>query len=449
MKYRGRKYLGNVRAIVWLLRMVVGALFVFAGLVKGIDLWGFVFKIEEYLGVWGISEPRSIVFLVAMTLAGAEFLLGLLLVAGLYRKPTVVLMSVFELFMLPLTLYIYIFDPVSDCGCFGDALIISNAATFWKNVAICAALVYLWRFNDKTPSLYSDYSRWLVVLSAVVYFMVVAVYGYNVQPMVDFRSFPMGTDIAMGDDISDADDGGDAAQLSFIYERDGIKRTFDVDSLPDSTWTFVGRVGDVDMEPQSEALVLMDDSGDLLDDVVPESGDCLMLVMTEPTRTEISFSFILNEIGRQLEENGGALIAVTAGGRSAAERWRDLSMAAYPVYLGVDTQLKELVRGTMALVYLKDGRIVWKRSLSTVDDRDLIEAVDSHTLEDYAPVGNMFFKVLTVGEIVFLMLLRLLDSTGRLVAWRIRRRRWMRRLKMLNNSTHHLTDSDYKDEKTD
>ena len=105
---------------VWVLRLLIGGVFVMSGLVKSLDLWGFVYKIEEYLAIWDMSQPRTIVFMLAMGVAGYEFVLGLLLAMGCYKRVAPWGLFLTMVVMLPLTAYIWIADPVSDCGCFGD-----------------------------------------------------------------------------------------------------------------------------------------------------------------------------------------------------------------------------------------------------------------------------------------------------------------------------------------
>ena len=46
--------------------------------------------------------------------------------------------------------------------------------------------------------------------------------------------------------------------------------------------------------------------------------------------------------------------------------WADISMASYPIYTADETTLKQLSRGTMSVVYTKDGVVQWKRSLWSV-----------------------------------------------------------------------------------
>ncbi|MDE5954087.1 MAG: DoxX family membrane protein, partial [Duncaniella sp.] len=143
--------------MVWTVRVVIGAVFVVSGFAKSIDPWGSYYKIYEYLDVWGWDIPSALVVLAAFALGGFEFVWGCLLLLGCYRRVAVWLLLLMMAFMLPLTLYIAIADPVADCGCFGDFWIISNTATFLKNIVITQLLLYLAVFNRRVDGLFFPY----------------------------------------------------------------------------------------------------------------------------------------------------------------------------------------------------------------------------------------------------------------------------------------------------
>ena len=134
---------------VWIVRILIGAVFILSGFVKGIDPWGSFIKINEYFTVWGWDIPRSLVTCAAFALGAFEFIWGMLLLLGCYRRASVWLLSLIMAVMLPLTLYIAVWSPVDDCGCFGDFLILSNTATFIKNLFISAGLLYLIIYNTR------------------------------------------------------------------------------------------------------------------------------------------------------------------------------------------------------------------------------------------------------------------------------------------------------------
>lgn len=409
-------------------RLIIGALFVISGMAKDIDLWGTVYKIEEYLHVWGITQPRTIVFMGALCLSGAEFILGALLLLGCCRRWVPILLAVMMAFMLPLTLYIYISNPVSDCGCFGDFLVLSNAATFWKNVLITAAVVFLLKYNRSVMPYFNPYSQWIVITLLSAYLLAVGLYGYNIQPMIDFRSFPVGSSLLPDEDSSEDDESTD--DIVFIYEKDGKQSEFSLDALPDSTWTFVDRI---DRSPSTDSrteLTVYDlDGNDATAEAISGEGEEMILVIPQLQRAEVSWTYFLNEMSEFMARRGGMMVALV-GGDASVEAWADLSMASYPIYTAEATTLKELARGNMALVYAKDGKVVWKRSMALMDT-SVTDAMlfDSEKPETFVTGGTSFFKGLTATMLVALFALYLLDSTGRIVKWRIARRRALRKPK--------------------
>ena len=247
--------------IVRLVQVLVGLFFIFSGCTKGIDPMGTGLKIMEYLGLAGQSIDLSLATYLAVGLNVLEALLGTLLLLGIGRRWVSIVTLVLMVPMTCLTLYIYIAHPVADCGCFGDALKISNGATFWKNVVLLLLLTLLVRHRDALYALRS--LRAQVVTGAT---MALVLLSFNIYPLlylptIDFRPYKVGTPISHFYERS-ADDG-----MRYIYERGGEERTLTTDELAtiDSTWTYV-RYEELAAKPaherESEAdLILLDAQG--------------------------------------------------------------------------------------------------------------------------------------------------------------------------------------------
>lgn len=358
-------------AVIWFLRIAVGSLFVMSGFVKGVDLWGFVFKIEEYMAVWGIPQPRSVAVTAGIFLCGYELVFGFLLATGCYKRFAVWALSAMMAFMLPLTLYIAVADPVSDCGCFGDFWVVSNTFTFLKNLVISAALAVLLVFNHKLRSgIFEPAIQWIVGAWVSLYIIIVALYGYNVQPMLDFRPYPVGSPLIPVEQTDDEED-DHAEEMTFIYERDGERRGFKIDSLPDSTWTFVERTEPADVggaDASSAQLAIYDRDGeDVTREAVSTDGEELLLVIPELQRVDISYTYFLNELKQWADTSGVEMVCLIGADADGIDFWKDVSMASYEVYSAEDTKLKEISRGTMSLVELEDGLVKAKYTLSSID----------------------------------------------------------------------------------
>lgn len=350
---------------VWALRIAVGALFIYSGFVKLIDLWGFIYKIEEYLAVWGHPMPRSINLIAALLISATEFIGGAMLLTGSYKRSAVVILTAMMAFMLPLTAYIYIADPVSDCGCFGDALTISNGATLLKNIAITLALLLLWRHNRSVKqNIFIPELQWIPLVACAWFAIELGLTCYNVQPMIDFRQYPEQSQL-------NPDETCHNTQIEFIYSNGKETKKFTPDNIPsDTAWHFVDRI-EPPASDTSGQFTIFDHDDDITDDAIITSGKQMLLTIPELARADVSYTYFINELVRMCHKHNIDFIAIIATDPKNIEAWIDFSLADYPCYSADDTQLKELARGNMALTYLNDGKIIWKRTVSSVASKNI------------------------------------------------------------------------------
>lgn len=376
---------------IWILRIGVGSVFIMSGFVKAIDIWGVVFKFEEYFTSWQIEVPSSLSVMGAMALSSLEFVLGCLLLLGCFRRTVVWALMAMMAVMLPLTLYVWIKDPVPDCGCFGDFIILSNGATFLKNIVLVAALAVLIVYNKRVACLFHPYSQWLCGVACLVFVTLVELFGFNVQPMIDFRSFPEGTSLL----VEEEDDASDS-EFEFIYSHDGEERAFRTDSLPDSSWVFVDRRligGNLDTENKTELLVTDEDGEDITGDIISGSGPEMLVVVPQAERADMFYTSFTNDLNSVMNRLGGSLIELTDVAADSIDSMRDYFMAEYSIYHAESTVLKELSRGVVSVVMLKDGVISWKRNMGSIDV-EKIAASDNPAklLDDLYPDGAAILK---------------------------------------------------------
>ncbi len=390
---------------VWIFRIIVGVTFILSGITKLVDLWGTVFKIEDYLNVWQWDIPRTVVLMGAMALSTFEFVSGLLLLSGCYRRVLTWLVAMLMTGMLVLTAYIWYADPVSDCGCFGDFIILSNGATFAKNVVLMAMIVYLIRYNSRGTSLFKAPIQWIVVTVAVFYSITISLVGFNIQPLLDFRPYPVGTPL-LGDEQADDD-------VRFVYSRDGVEEVFGSDQLPDEDagWTYVRRIEPDDAGDKTLTAYDPVTGEDVTYDYLEGADSLLILVLPEPKRADLSNTYLINELSDVIERDGSSMVALLATSDRGIERWVDHSMAAYPCLRVEDTSLKQLSRGVMSMVWVTQDTVRWKRTVAsiTMDDVDRIVSGKA-SLSSLAIDGPYQFIRLTVVLGGFLIVLYLLQT---------------------------------------
>jgi uncharacterized membrane protein YphA (DoxX/SURF4 family) len=377
------KYEKWCQVLTLLMRLTVGGVFIFSGFTKGIDPWGTCYKITDYFTAMGLEQWSATALFIAAALAALEFTLGVLIAVGAYRRGAPILALLLLLVMTPLTLWLAVTGAVPDCGCFGDALHLSNWATFGKNILLLLGVVYLLLFNTSLRGVYGPAVQWAVIALSFVFIMAIAYYGYFVQPLIDYRPYPVGTRL-----VTTADEDTDESEddFIFIYSKNGEEHEFTIDSLPDENdgWEYVTRYHA--RRPQGKIIIqngddlnsiaIQDEDGiDVTIDVLGDSRRTVLLLFPALEQVGVVNSFALNEMNDAALVSDAQVVGLTSATAEQVEDWRDLSMASYPIYYMDDSELKMVARGNPAVVYVEDGVIKWKRTLSSLDNVEQAESL--------------------------------------------------------------------------
>lgn len=350
------------------LRILVGAVFAFSGFVKAIDPWGVLYKFEEYISAIGADWLSPFLLFGAFAVSVFEFVLGVMLIVGAYRRISVWLSLLTLMVMTPLTLWLALTNAVPDCGCFGEAIHLSNWTTFWKNVVLLIAILYLLLFNVRLSNVYSPSIQWIVTTVTAIFISMVAFYGYFYQPMIDFRPYKTGEGI-LSDTGSDLLD--ETNDFVFVYEKNGKQKEFEINDIPtdeDTAWTFIERKEKTSKKRSSLklGLNLKENDEDVTENVIKTQGDQIIFIFSDLKEIDITYTYLINVIDDFARKQNVDIIGVTGDSTNEIEEWNDMSMATYPIYSADDTELKVIARGNPAVVYLKDGSIVWKRTLQSI-----------------------------------------------------------------------------------
>lgn len=354
--------------------MVVGATFVFSGFVKAIDPLGFAYKIEDYLIELQLTELFPLALPAAIFMVVAEFTLGVSLLLGVYRKWTVRLIGLFMVFFTPLTLWIAIANPVEDCGCFGDALTISNWATFYKNLVLLAGtglLLFKWR---KITPLFGKSTGRVALLFTVVFGVLFSIYNVVRLPVMDFRPYHVGANIPQKMYVDP--EKADVLETLFIYSKDGVEQEFTEENYPwdDSTWTYVDmttRVVKEGVKPEIEDFSM----GTIYYD--EEEGQWIAgenitdLVLSEPTYSFLMVAHSLEDarwkhldrfrdVHRFAEENGYPFYLVTASPADVVGQWEEENRTGFQFTHADERVLKTVTRANPGLLLMKEGTVLHK-----------------------------------------------------------------------------------------
>ena len=222
-------------------RFLLAVVFTFSGFIKANDPLGTVYKVQDYLEAWGLLSLKSgaLPYVLALAVGVFEFALGIYLLFGIRRRLAPFLTLLVMCFMTPLTLWLAISNPISDCGCFGDAVVLTNWETFAKNVVLLIAAVSVFRGSRHLFKLVTDKVDWLVALYSFVFIIFFSTFTFRHLPVFDFRPYHIGSDIREKMEIPEGEKPS-VLETVFIYAKEGKEQVFTIDNLPgDTTWTFL------------------------------------------------------------------------------------------------------------------------------------------------------------------------------------------------------------------
>lgn len=400
-------------------RVLIGLVFIFSGFVKAVDPLGSAYKYQDYFVAWGLDWLSFFALPMSFVLSTLEFLLGVCILLAVYRRISTILVFLFMLFMTPFTLYIAIANPVSDCGCFGDALVISNWETFFKNIVLLAAAISLFLWYKKMYAFFSYKMYWLLVLFSTSFILAVSFYCHQNLPILDFRPYKIGKSIPEGMKIPEGAT-PDKDITTFIYEKDGVQQEFSLEDAPmsDSTWVFVdarNRVVKGYQPPINNFNIVNSLGDDITEEVLQHSGYTFLLIAHKLEKAEESNVDRINEIYDYSRQYGYAFYCLTGSAAEAIAEWVDNTGADYPICTTDEITLKTIIRSNPGLLLIKEGVIYNKWHNNNIPENDeLDQPLDASPLGQIAPdrEGVRLFRIVLL-FIIPLVLLYFADGKSR------------------------------------
>lgn len=386
--------------LTWLFRLLLGGTFIFSGFVKAIDPWGTLYKFAEYMSAMGLPALHTLLLTGVFALCSFEFILGFVLCIGSYRKSAPIIALAFMCVMLPLTLWIALSDPVNDCGCFGDFYIISNWATFWKNIFLTIMAIWLVKFSRTRIAIISPAFQWMGVVISLAFILTISFTGYLFQPLIDFRPYKYGTQLT-GSAEETSDD-----NYIFLYEKgDSIKEFGIDDELPDekSGWAFVerresGTLGNKEPHTGKDKtfrIWSLDGNDDVTETALTGEGKEVLLLMPDMADVSPATTWKINALHEWIDKQGGDMIAVSNGSPQQIADWEEMALPEYDLYTADDTAIKEVARGNPSVVLLDNGNIVWKSALTSINAELMDEEGAEYSPNEIITQPYNFLKKLT------------------------------------------------------
>ncbi|MFO7827690.1 MAG: DoxX family protein [Bacteroidales bacterium] len=358
-------------------RLILGIVFIFSGFVKAVDPLGSTYKFIDYFDAFSLEFLSFAAFPLAVLLSALEFVIGFSLIFATKQKITAWITLIFIGFFTILTFFLAIFNPVTDCGCFGDAIIMSNWETFWKNVFLMIFTIIVF-INRKKFEIYWKSSRqWLIIIITFIFIVSVSLYSYNNLPIIDFRPYNVGANIPekmiIPEDAPKAE-----YETKLLYEKGGKIVEFSLDNLPDSTWEWVETKNILVKEgytpPIHDFSIQTPDGNDITDIILNDPKFTFLMIAYDLNKANTKNIEQINQLAQYCQKSGKCnFICLTASVESEINEFKKETEAPYMFYSTDEITLKTIVRANPGIVLLKKGIVLNKWHHRNLPDVDEIE----------------------------------------------------------------------------
>lgn len=430
-----------LRVVANLCRVVLGVVFVFSGYVKAIDPLGLQYKLQDYLRAMGLDgyAPDWLTLGASVLLPALEFCLGIFILFAIRRRLVSALSLALMGCMTLITVWVAVANPVSDCGCFGDAVILTNGQTLAKNVVllICAAVLWKWplgmyRFISRT-------NQWIAINFTMLFILLTSAYCLYRLPLFDFRPYHVGANILKGMEIPE---GAPQPQFetTFVMEKNGQRKEFTLENYPDSTWQFIDsktvQVKAGYVPPIHDFAIQRAEGDDITEQVLTRRGYTFLLISPHLGMADDSNFGDIDQIYEYALQEKIPFYCLTASAEKEIQHWENITGAEYPFCLTDETTLKTIIRSNPGLLLLKDGTIIRKWSHNNLPQSEELRGPIAKL-----PIGQMpqdsVARTITQVLLWFFLPLILLTLADRLWAWSrvVRRQTRLLRLRRERRAT--------------
>jgi uncharacterized membrane protein YphA (DoxX/SURF4 family) len=391
-------------------RIITGLVFVFSGFVKALDPAGFAIKFTEYFQAFHLDFLVFSALPLAVAISAVEFMIGLNLLAGLRMKFTTWMLILFMSFFTLLTFILALFNPVSDCGCFGDALKLTNWQTFGKNVVLIVPAIILFLYREKFTSSLKPSMEWTIVAFNFILSCVISAWCIRHQPILDFRPYKTGTYIPEKMIIPE-NEPADQYQTLLIYEKDGHQQEFTEKNFPwqDTTWKWKETRQKLIKKgyepPIHDFSITSPDGSDITSQVLSDTGYVFLIIVTDLEKASAKGLQDLNLLALRCRELGFTVHGLTSCTNGQITAYKEKYQPAYDFCSGDETTLKTIIRANPGVMLLREGTILGKWNYPDVPSaRELTKNLLSKILLEEHRQNN-FLKVSCFALLLSLMLI--------------------------------------------
>ncbi|RLD44625.1 MAG: hypothetical protein DRI88_09410 [Bacteroidetes bacterium] len=366
-----------------IVRILLGLVFIFSSFGKGVDPLGTAYRVEDYLIAYGMEWIYPLAFTLAVLLITVEFLIGVALLLKLQKKVVAWGVLLIMLFFTVVTYFDARYNLVPDCGCFGDALKLSNWVTFYKNIVL-VVLAFIVFFGQKKITV--KMPGWLqtvllfLLAGGFVWFIF---YNYNHLPMLDFRDWKVGNNMK---------NSGEENIKTYVTYRN--KETGELkeylspeypwnDSVWMKNWEFVDQRFDESGVVRKHTLFIEDEEGNDVTQSIIENPDYqLMLTTYDLDKANGGGMIKASELYHSLDSDDISFVLLSSSAKELVDKYKKVYSIDYEVYYADDIELKAMIRSNPGLVLLHDGTVLKKWHYNDFPDKIELKRVLTDALSE-------------------------------------------------------------------
>jgi hypothetical protein len=355
-------------------RVIIGLVFIFSGVVKAIDPLGSAYKFHDYFHAFNLGFLNVLSLGLAIILCTAEFLSGFSVLTGFKFRTGMLGIFILLLIFTPVTFILALTNPVSDCGCFGDAVHLSNWQTFGKNLILFALFFVLYSGRENIKNIFSSARQWTIIAISTILFVVFCLYNLRYLPVIDFLPYKTGVKIAEKMVIPEGVP-ADQYQTTFVYEKNGEKKEFNLTNYPasDTTWKFIDQKSVLIKKgytPPIHDFILTSLNGeDITQKILDFQGYTLLMITKKLSEAGQKYLTAGFNLGKFCSDKGINFYVLTSSGKDEAGSYNNGI-----TFCSVDeTTLKTMIRANPGYILLRDGKILKKWSWANVPKQEWFE----------------------------------------------------------------------------
>lgn len=361
--------------LILIVRVIVGLLFIFSGLIKANDPLGLSYKMQEFFELWGMTQFNDYTLSLSIFMNAFEIIAGVAVLLGWRMRIFSWLLLLLIVFFTFLTGYAYLSGKFKNCGCFGDCIPIKPLASFLKDLVLLAMILLLFVYRKRIRPLFTEKVNMILMPLVAIASFGIQLYVLKHLPFFDCLPYKKKNNISEQMKIP-ANAIPDSTVITFRYKKNGKVVEFTADNFPadfDSTYTDMRRVDKLirkgkNNEPPIKGFSLASkDSTDATELVLNENYAALLFIEKFKVKDEKLFKELAT-LQTALKNKNIGLYLLTSNREEANNFVKRAGWNGIPVYTLDYTALRTAARANPTFYLLNKGTIIGKWSYSDLDE---------------------------------------------------------------------------------